>query len=395
MRNLLIICSLLLVVSLFASCRNEEKIVYSEQEQVYTPQEADPADNVVGLYLLNSGVKGNNEATLDYFDYATGIYHRNIYAERNPKGIPNLGDNGVDILVGGERLYVTLNGSHRLEIFNVRTTQKVGSVAVNAPRRLLFHDKYIYVTSYLKQKTLQYGQLPLGELVRVNVDDYSDVQHITLGCQPDQMTVVKTKKNSGDVETLLLVSNTGEFHSPAFDNRISVVALENFVQTAFIQTATAPNDIAMNSFDYLYVATRGNRRDEAPKLCILKDKNSLNSFATDATREIPILAFVQLDDTLFMLQGRKNQFGEILERDFVKYSTKSNEIVQRFVTDGSEDQIENPTSIAVHPKTHDIYVTDARRGTSSGMLYCYAPDGRQKWKVKTGIKPCKVAFVYK
>ncbi len=96
-----------------------------------------------------------------------------------------------------------------------------------------------------------------------------------------------------------------------------------------------------------------------------------------------------------MIKRRKNQFGDILERDFVKYSMKADDIVDRFVADGTETQIETPTSVAVHPVTHEIFITDARRGTSSGLLYCYTPDGRQKWKVKTGIAPCKVAFVKK
>ena len=47
--------------------------------------------SVKGFFLLNEGNMGSNKATLDYFDYETGIYHKNIYAERNPGVVQELG----------------------------------------------------------------------------------------------------------------------------------------------------------------------------------------------------------------------------------------------------------------------------------------------------------------
>lgn len=379
---------------LLSSCRRDEVFVYSQQELVDTPPEEDP--EIVGLYVLNSGVKGNNEATLDYFDCLTSTYHRNIYAERNPDALPSLGDNGTDLAVADGKLYVILSGSHRLEIFNVENTQRFATVSINNPRRILLRDNYAYITSYLKQKEQKYGELPLGELVRIKTDDLTDIRKITLGCQPDEMLyfVAGNESTGSEKETLLLVSNTGEYNSPHFDNRLSVVNLDNFVQTSYIRTGTSPHCLAISG-RYLYVETSGNYKEEPPQLCILRDRSNLNTFTRDTVRDLPSLSFVQVDDTLFMIKGRKNQFGDILERDFVKYSMKADDIVDRFVADGTETQIETPTSVAVHPVTHEIFITDARRGTSSGLLHCYTPDGRQKWKVKTGIAPCKVAFVKK
>jgi len=388
---------------LFSSCRREEVVLYSQQERVEV--ESDPESPVIGFYVLNSGVKGSNEATLDYFDYTESVYHRNIYAERNAGELPNLGDNGLDIAVADGRLYVTLSGSHRLEIFDVFTTQRLGTVEINNPRRILIHDGYVYITSYLRQKKLEFGRQPLGELVRIKTTDITDIRHITLGCQPDNMVLrtAYSKKNNVIVDSIksIFVVNTGEYNSPKFDNRISVVDLANFVQTGFIRTGTAPYSITVSGGNgrYLYVATSGNKREERPKLHILEDKTQggLNFFEEEEGRvkDLPTLSFVHCTDTLFMIKGARNTFGEVLERDFVKYGLKADNIVDKFVTDGTESQIENPTSVAVHPLTHEIFITDARRGTSSGLLYCYSPDGKQLWKVKTGIAPCKVAFVYK
>ncbi len=386
---------LLLSACIFCvSCRQEELLIYSQQERVNITPEEDP--DIVGFYVLNSGVRGNNEATLDYFDYTTSIYHRNIFAERNADALPNLGDYGTDLTVAGDKLYVTLSGSHRLEIFDVERTQRLATIPINNPRRVLVLDDYIYVTSYLKRKEQKYGELPLGELVRIKISDLTDIQKVTLGCQPDFMIpfVAENASTGGEKENLLLVANNGEYNSPAFDNRISVVNLDNFVQTSYIHTGTSPRCLAVFR-RYLYVETGGNHKNEPPQLCILRDKTNLNTFTSESVRDLPSLYFSQMDDTLFMIKGRKNLFGEVSRRDFIKYSMKADDVVARFITDGTEVQIESPTSVTVHPTTHEIFITDARRGSSSGLLYCYSPDGIQKWKVKTGIAPCRVAFVKK
>ena len=79
------------------SCQDDpEPIVSSEYEHV----DAEPADNngpVKGFYVLNEGNMGANKATIDYFTYQGSNYLRNIYAERNPTVVKELGDVGNDI----------------------------------------------------------------------------------------------------------------------------------------------------------------------------------------------------------------------------------------------------------------------------------------------------------
>ena len=92
----IIICFVLLSTS----CREDERIIPS------TPNQVTPGVNgtsVKGFFLLNEGNMGSNKATLDYFDYETGIYHKNIYAERNPGVVQELGDVGNDIQIYGNK----------------------------------------------------------------------------------------------------------------------------------------------------------------------------------------------------------------------------------------------------------------------------------------------------
>ena len=84
------------------SCREDEVVVPTEYDLI--PEHAMAGQGVQGMYLLNEGNMGSNKCTLDYVDFVQGYYVRNLYAERNPTVIKELGDVGNDIQVYGSRL---------------------------------------------------------------------------------------------------------------------------------------------------------------------------------------------------------------------------------------------------------------------------------------------------
>ena len=59
----------------------------------------EPAGPIKGFFLLNEANMGSNKSTLDYYDYETGKYTHNIYAERNPGVVKELGDVGNDLQI--------------------------------------------------------------------------------------------------------------------------------------------------------------------------------------------------------------------------------------------------------------------------------------------------------
>ena len=85
-----------LIVAFFTACRTDEPVLLPSKTPV-----TDEATNseVVGFYLLNEGNMGSNKATLDYFDFTTGIYTKNMYAATNPQVVSELGDVGNDLQI--------------------------------------------------------------------------------------------------------------------------------------------------------------------------------------------------------------------------------------------------------------------------------------------------------
>ena len=59
---------------------------------------------------------GSNKCTLDYYDALTGKYIRNIYAERNPGVVKELGDVGNDLQIYDGKLWAVINCSHFVEV---------------------------------------------------------------------------------------------------------------------------------------------------------------------------------------------------------------------------------------------------------------------------------------
>ena len=69
-----------LMIIVLAACRHDDEIFIPEHVEVSKPEYT----SISGFYLLNEGNMGSNKCTLDYYDYTTGVYSRNIYGSANP-----------------------------------------------------------------------------------------------------------------------------------------------------------------------------------------------------------------------------------------------------------------------------------------------------------------------
>ena len=71
-------------------------------------------------------------STLDYYDYATVTYRRDIYTEANPDVPKELGDVGNDLQLYGARLYAVINCSNKIEVMSASTCRRIGQVDIPA-----------------------------------------------------------------------------------------------------------------------------------------------------------------------------------------------------------------------------------------------------------------------
>ena len=185
-----------------AGCRHDELVVPTEYDIINDVP--DPDTSIRGFYLVNEGNMGSNKCTLDYFDYFTGLYARNFYAERNPNVIKELGDVGNDIGIYGSKLYVVVNCSHKVEVLDSRTGTRLGQVDIPNCRYVRFYRGKAYVSSYVGPVLID-PDAPKGAVYEVDTTSLKVTRKVSVGYQPEEMEIV---------DDYMYVANSGGYRLP-------------------------------------------------------------------------------------------------------------------------------------------------------------------------------------
>jgi len=378
------------VVTLIA-CREDEHIVVADFQLI--PQALDANSGLAGMYLLNEGNMGSNKSTLDYLDFTTSTYMRNLYPERNPTVVKELGDVGNDIQIYGNKLYAVINCSNKVEVMDVATGVRIGQIDIPNCRYIRFYRGHAYVSSYVAGVLID-PAAPLGAVFKVDTVSLDIVDKVTVGYQPDELEVLGQ---------YLYVANSGGYRVPYYDNTVSVIELERFKQTRKIEVGLNLHRIRADHYGKLWVSSRGNYNDSISpygavpsRLFVLEKKVGYNTMLVTDTLDIPCSNMAMYGDSLYIYSHEWNNHTNHATLTYAIINIRTKEVVSRnFITDGTETEIKMPYGIAVHPETGDIYVTDAKNYVSTGTLSCYDKYGKRKWRVSTGDIPAHMVFVTK
>lgn len=373
----------LLCLAVLFACREIELVVPTEYELlpgVPIAPDARPA----GMYLLNEANMGSNKSSIDYVDFRNAYYVRNIYAERNPEVVKELGDVGNDIQIYGNKLYAVINCSHKVEVMDVRTCKRIGQVDIPNCRYIRFAKGKAYVSAYVGPVAID-PNAQLGAVYEVDTASLAVTRKVTVGYQPDELEAL------GEY---LYVANSGGYRAPDYDSTVSVVEIYGMKQIQKIPVGINLHRIRKDRYGKLWVTSRGDYNTIPSRLYVLdrKDKNSKEMVVKD-TLDIPCSEMYIQGDSLYFYSV---EWNKQTERNTVTYGiidVRTGQLVtDHFITDGTEQDIVIPYGICVHPTTGDIYVTDAKNYVSSGVLHCYDRHGKKKWSVRTGDIPAHMAF---
>ena len=374
-----------LVLCCATSCREDELVVPTEYDIL--PFEPTTEVNPIGMYLLNEGNMGSNKASIDFVDFKNAYYVRNMYAERNPTIIKELGDVGNDIQIYGNKIYAVINCSHKVEVMDAHSLVRIGQIDIPNCRYIKFDKGNAYVSAYVGPVAID-PDAQLGAVYRVDTASLAITGKCTVGYQPDELEII------GEY---IYVANSGGYRVPKYDYTISVVEKFGMTQVEKIPVGINLHRIEADKYGKLWVTSRGNYGSIRSKMFVLEkeSKFSRKMVVTD-TLDIPCSEMhIQGDSLYFYSVEWSNQE----EKNHIAYGiidVRTKKLVtDHFITDGTEKDIEVPYGINVHPITGDIYVTDAKNYVSSGALHCYSREGKKKWSVRTGDIPAHMVFLYK
>ena len=385
------LCSLLLIPCSLTSCRGDEIIFPAEYEIL--PMESRElssfaANEPIGMYLLNEGNMGSNKATIDYLDFGKGIYIRNIYGERNPNVIKELGDVGNDIQVYGNRLYAVINCSHKVEVMDLYTCRRIGQIDIPNCRYIRFHGDKAYISSYVGPVSID-PNAQLGAIFEVDTATLRITRQVTVGYQPEEFEII---------DNYIYVANSGGYRAPDYDSTLSVVNLTDFRQVKKIPVCVNPHRVRKDQYNRLWITSRGDHKDVQPQLVCLQPLHPTSY----TLHHISPSEMVIIGDSMYYYgahwsdETMSNQitYGVFNIQNSLPFREGAG-VGSSLITDGTEKNIKIPYGIQVNPYNGDTYITDAKNYVSSGQLHCYSHEGKRKWSVRTGDIPAHMCFVYR
>ena len=375
-----------LILAMVSSCREDFYIIPSQnQDTGVAPTRGD----IVGMYVLNEGNMGSNKASIDFLDLdenkPTVHYHRNIYSERNPNVVKELGDVGNDIKIYGSKLWIVVNVSNKVEVATADSCKRITQINIPNCRYLTFKDGFAYVSSYVGPVKLD-QDVPLGMVYKVDTVDLKKKDSVVVGYQPEELCIVENK---------LYVANSGGYRMPNYDNTLSEIDLTTFKEIRKIKVGLNLHHCQVDHYGQIWVTSRGNYNDVPSRIYWLyKGHNQL--YEVIDSIDTPVSGLSIVGDSLYYYGSAWNSATATNTISYGLINVRTHQTIQTNLFSAPQIKaITMPYGIMVNPTERDFYLMDAKNYVSSGSLLHFKPDGTFDWSVQTGDIPGHATFVYK
>ena len=378
-----ITCLILAVVS---SCREDFYIIPSQNQDTGV---APTRGNILGMYVLNEGNMGSNKASIDFLDLdenkPTVHYLRNIYSERNPNVVKELGDVGNDIKIYGSKLWIVVNVSNKVEVATADSCKRITQINIPNCRYLAFKDGFAYVSSYVGPVKFD-KDAPLGMVYKVDTMDFKKKDSVVVGYQPEELCIVDNK---------LYVANSGGYRAPNYDHTLSEIDLTTFKEIRKIKVGLNPHHCQVDHYGQIWVTSRGNYNDVPSRIYRLyKGRNQL--YEVMDSIDTPVSGLSIVGDSLYYYGSAWNNATATNNISYGLINVRTHKIIDTNLFSAPQlKAITMPYGIIVNPTDRDFYLMDAKNYVSSGSLLHFKSDGTYDWTVQTGDIPGHATFVYK
>lgn len=370
-----------------AGCRKEDTLRFLPGENG-EPSDYEVVDAAVnasaepsGIYLVNQGNQGSNKARLDFLNFHNGFYIRDVFTEYNPEVVKGLGDTGNDVQVYKGKVFVVVNGSHKVEIMDAYSMKRLAQVDIPNCRFIAFDGNHAYVTSYVA-KDKEALKTQKGALYRIDLDTYKVTGQVNVGYQPEQLVIMDGKA---------YVANSGGYVA-GYDDTVSVVDLKSMKVDYDIKVAVNLELMLVDADGVIWVSSRGNYSDVSSTLNYLVKKG--DKYELGGSVNVPVSSMALAGDKIYVIGSTYTPPTWELTTTYNIVNAKTRKLESgSFITDGTESDIATAFTVTVNPGNGDIYVTDAKDYVSSGTLHCYTGSGKHKWSVRTGDIPGRIAFL--
>jgi len=322
-----------------------------------------------GVFVVNEGNFGIANGTMSFIDPNDGTVTQDLFGTVN-NGLA-LGDVVQSMSVDGDRAFVVVNNSNKIEVVNANTFVAEYTLEDLAlPRYFTTLNGKGYVTEWVSFSDP-------GRVTIIDLDLHSVTGSITTDFGAENILAHDDK---------LYVSNN-------FSTTVSVIdpATEEVIKT--IQVGSSPGSFVVDNQDMIWVICGGGYDlDYNPlndgKLVRLDPAESDNEATNSVTGEIELgmnvaskAAINQTKDSIFYFSGKSvYAFG----------TSASAASSTPLVTEASATSF---YGIGLDPESGVLYLGDSKGFVGNGTVYRYTTSGTVVDKVTSGIGPS--GFVFK
>lgn len=359
MKHLKLFYLALLAFPVFTACSDDDST---------PPPPPAPIPTAETAIVLNQGsMYYGISSSMDMLNISTNVYTPNVFSTLN--GIA-LGDNAIDAVTHGSKIYVAMYGSNLVWVLHRETLGIIRQIATSDPEGICADGGYVYVSNNN------------GHVSRIDTTSLEVDKQLAVGPNPCHLTVANNH--------LYVSISDGYNYDGGYTNgyRVAKVNLSTFEKAKDIRVGCNPGPICADESGRVFVVSRGNYADIQPTLYRI-DTNDTAQQLFPATH-IAIkgnLLYVMLNHTDW------NANPAVTTLDFFTYNTQTEERSASLVDE--ENKPASAIDIDVDPLHGDFYVgsnASAFDYTSPGYIYRYASDGSLKYKYSAGTAPCAVIF---
>lgn len=333
-----------------------------------TPEEPEPTVDNGGIYFLNSGKMGSNNAGLSFFSLNTMTMVVDTFMNVNERG---LGDTANDMIVYGSKMYIAVYGSNVIEVTDlsgksIKQIKSSGDVLL--PRFFTSDAGKVYVSLYD------------GYVARLDTASLEIEAKVKVGRNPEQLAISNNK---------LYVANSGglDYNTPiGYDKTVSVVDLASFEETKKIEVVTNPVNLTTDSQGDVYLVSMGDYGAIPNTFQRIDPKTDEVTTITETNAT----EMASTGDKLYMIYSQYDaNWNQVVS--YISYDAINEKVISdNFITDGTT--IAKPYKIGADPVTGYIYVT-ASDYTNNGDVYAFDASGKKLFQFEVGLNPVKAVFV--
>lgn len=316
-------------------------------------------------WLLNEGLWNSNNAELSHFNTSDGTVENDVFAHANER---RLGDTGQDILLYGNRIYVSVFASGTIEVIDPATGRSYRQISMGSrqPRYLAAHGGKVYVSCYNPHSVVRIDTVTLE----------IEATCLLSGLRPEGMCVF------GDS---LYVCNSFDQRSNGsvvYDSTLSVVNLTTFEEVDKLPIGLNPNHVDSISPTRLAVCCWGDYGNTFSEIVVL-DRITHKRLTSGVA------------GTAIAVYGGKfysfyQNYSGTTHATF--FAVDANTLVPTPILEQQASRFVSPYGIAVNPANGDILVTDSQNYRANGDIYCFSADGTLRWRGETTMGPSKIVF---